>query len=407
MRASPEIIIGGFGAAGAALALALHAGGLEPGALLVLDPAGGAEAPGHGPDARILALNAGSRRLLEALGVWDTLADCRHPMLGFSISDTALEEAIRPQILDIGTAEEGEPIAHLVPLGRLNEALRRRALALGIPVRALGVRGCTAGRSRITVETGDEPVSARLLIAADGALSPIRRLAGIPTHGWGYGQTAIVATIRHDQPHEARAVQHFLPAGPFAMLPLDEYRSSLVWSERSAEARRILAADEGTQRREIARRAAGWRGEILAIEAISAHPLHLRLARRFFGSRLALVADAAHLVHPLAGQGLNLGFADVAELAELVVERLRLGLDPGAPDLLEAYQAHRRPPAVAMAYTTEGINRLFSNDEGPLRVLRDLGAGLVGRLPGARDALMRLASGTGRDAPRLLRGEPL
>ena len=231
--------------------------------------------------------------------------------------------------------------------------------------------------------------------------------AGIPTHGWVYGQTAIVATIRHSLPHHGEAVQHFLPSGPFALLPLDEGRSSIVWSEKAAVAADILAADVETQRRAIVARAAGWRGDIMAIEAISAHPLQLSLARLFIGERLALVADAAHVVHPLAGQGLNLGFEDAAMLAELIVERLRLGLDPGAPDLLELYQARRRPAAAGMAFATEGINRLFSNDFSPLRVLRDFGAGLVERFPGAKTRLMAAASGQTGLSPRLFRGEAI
>ncbi len=400
MMARHDILIGGFGAAGAATALALVAGGVPARDLLILDPAAGADGPERVPDARILALNTGSRRFLATLGVWDDVADAAHPMTGFAISDSALGEEIRPALATIGMEDGAEPIAHLVPLGRLTAALRVRVREAGIAVRVVPITALSAGPDAMRVESGDRADSARLLVGADGAHSPIRRLAGIPFHGWAYGQTAIVATIRHTLPHEGRAVQHFLPAGPFAMLPLDEGRSSIVWSEAGAVARAVLAADPEAQRREIARRAAGWRGEILAVEALSAHPLNLRLARRFVASRLALVADAAHIVHPLAGQGLNLGFADAATLAEMVLERLRLGLDPGAPDLLAAYQARRRPPAVAMACATDGINRLFSNDSGPLRLMRDFGAGLFERIPGAKAWLMAQASGVADGAPQ-------
>jgi len=402
-----EIVIGGFGAAGASTALALLSGGMAPADLVVFDsnPTAGGLPPG--PDARILALNAGSRRFLTALGAWERLSSDAHPMRTIAISDTALEEDIRPRLLDMAMPEEGEPLAHLVPLGRINATLRDLCREAGIEVIPARLAGISTDDERIAVDLGTARISARLLIGADGAKSPIRMKAGIPTHGWAYGQTAIVATIRHSLPHHGEAVQHFLPSGPFALLPLDEGRSSIVWSEKAAVAADILAADPETQRRAIAARAAGWRGDILAVEALSAHPLQLSLARRFIDKRLALVADAAHVVHPLAGQGLNLGFEDAAMLAELVIERLRLGLDPGAPDLLELYQARRRPAAAGMAFATEGINRLFSNDSSPLRMLRDVGAGIIERLPGAKARLMAAASGQSGLAPRLFRGEAI
>jgi 2-octaprenyl-6-methoxyphenol hydroxylase len=402
-----QIVIGGFGAAGTSTALALLSGGMAPADLLIFDSNPTAGGPSVGPDARILALNAGSRRFLTAIGAWERLAPEAHPMRAIAISDTALEEDIRPRLLNMTTLEEGEPLAHLVPLGLLNATLRDLCREAGVEVTTARLAGFSAGDECIEVDLGAMQVSARLLIGADGAKSPVRMKAGIPTHGWAYGQTAIVATIRHSLPHHGEAVQHFLPSGPFALLPLDEGRSSIVWSEKAAVAAEILAADAEAQRRAIAARAAGWRGEILAVEAISTHPLQLRLARRFIDKRLALVADAAHVVHPLAGQGLNLGFEDAAMLAELIVERLRLGLDPGAPDLLELYQARRRPAAAGMAFATEGINRLFSNDSSPLRMLRDFGAGLVERFPGAKTRLMAAASGQTWLSPRLFRGEAI
>ncbi len=421
-----QIVIGGFGAAGAATALALVSGGVAPGDILIFDQnpdanplgskasgskaldsktlAGGA-APGG--DARILALNGGSRRFLSALGVWEVLADNAFPMHSMAISDTGLEEPFRPRLLEMEAPAEGEPLAHLVPLGLLNTALRDRCRASGMEVIKARLAGFAATESGLRIDLGNRQVEAGLLIGADGAKSPIRMRAGIPAHGWAYGQSAIVATIRHSLAHRGEAVQHFLPSGPFALLPLDEFRSSMVWSEKSDVALGILASDSAAQRRAIEVRAAGWRGEILAVETISSHPLQLSLARRYIHARLALVADAAHVVHPLAGQGLNLGFEDAATLAELVVERLRLGLDPGAPDMLEIYQASRRPAAAAMAFATEGLNRLFSNDSSPLRLLRDFGAGLIERLPAAKRQLMAAASGQSALAPRLFRGEAI
>lgn len=404
---NPEIVIGGFGAAGAATALALIKGGVAPQSIVMFDSAPDAGGAKKGPDARILALNAGSRRFLAALGVWERLADEAWPMRAIALSDTALEEEFRPLLLDMKSEAEDEPLAHLVPLGRLNETLRALCREAGIRVVQAGLSGFRAGVDAIEVDLAGHSFRCKLLIGADGANSPIRLKAGISTHGWFYGQTAIVATIRHSLAHHGEAVQHFLPSGPFALLPLDEYRSSIVWSEKTVIANEIMAGDAASRKRAIETRAAGWRGDILDVEAISAHPLQLKLSRRFIGDRLALVADAAHVVHPLAGQGLNLGFEDAAMLAELIVERMRLGLDPGAPDLLEAYQGYRRPAALAMAATTEAINRLFSNDVGPLRVLRDLGAGIINRLPGAKARLISAAAGHSRLSPRLFRGEAL
>ena len=402
-----SIVIGGFGAAGASTALALISGGVPASEILIFDSNPALGGPPSGPDARILALNAGSRRFLAALGVWERLEHTAFPMRSMVISDTALEEEFRPRLLGMAAPEEGAPLAHLVPLGLLNTALRERCRDAGIEIVTARLASMTSHDAGITIDLGERKIPARLLIAADGAKSPIRLKAGISTHGWPYGQTAVVATIRHSLAHNGEAVQHFLPSGPFALLPLDEFRSSIVWSEKAAVATEILGSDSAAQRRAIAARAAGWRGEILAVEAISAHPLQLSLARRFFASRLALVADAAHVVHPLAGQGLNLGFEDAAMLAELVVERLRLGLDSGAPDLLETYQARRRPAAAAMAYATEGINRLFSNDSSPLRILRDVGAGLIERFPAVKQRLISAAAGQSGLSPRLFRGEAI
>lgn len=407
IETSRPIVIGGFGAAGASTALALLAGGVAPRDLLIFDSGPAASEVSPGADVRILALNAGSRRFLEALGAWGRLASEAHPMHSIAISDTSLEESFRPHLLEMEAPEAGEPLAHLVPLGLLNTTLRDLCREAGIEIVQARLTDLFPGPSFLGIDLDGARFETRLLIGADGAKSPIREQAGIPTHGWAYGQTAIVATIRHSLAHHGEAVQHFLPSGPFALLPLDSFRSSIVWSEKTGIAAELLAADVETQREAIGARAAGSRGEIVTIEAISSHPLQLMLARRFIGERLALVADAAHVVHPLAGQGLNLGFEDAAMLAEQVVDRLRLGLDPGAPDLLEAYQARRRPAAVAMAYATEGLNRLFSNDSSPLRIARDFGAGIVERLPGVKNRLMVAASGQTSVSPRLFRGEAL
>lgn len=391
------------------MALTLLGAGIDAADILIVDR----EREGIRPanqlnDARILALNGGSRRFLGALGVWDELAPGAHPMRSIAISDTGLEELVRPFILNFAQPEQDEPLAHLVSLAAIQNALRDACNKRGVTVLAAGISSFeySGGHIFVIIDNG-ERIRADLLIGADGARSFIRSKAGIPVHGHAYGQVAISATIRHSGPHDGEAVQHFLPEGPFAMLPLDEGRSSIVWSEKATVARDILASSRPEQLRAIAARAAGVRGDIIAIEAISSHPLQLGLARRFIASRIALIADAAHVVHPLAGQGLNLGFEDAAMLGEIIVERARLGLDCGAPDMLEAYQARRRPAAVAMGFATDAINRLFSNASSPLRVLRDLGLGLVERAPGLKSRFQHVAAGVGSRAPRLFRGEAI
>jgi 2-octaprenyl-6-methoxyphenol hydroxylase len=399
------IIIGGFGPAGVSLALALASGGVDPREITILDTDIAPRAA-NPADTRILALNAGSRRFLTALGIWDHLASVAHPMLRIAISDSTLEARFRPLRLGFDAPDAGEPLAHLVPLGLIQQSLRQAVVDSGITLIEARYQRHRADETGVQVETSGEALRAGLLVGADGQRSPIRVQSGISVHGWPY-QTAISAVVRHSGAHGGEALQHFLPAGPFAMLPLDEGRSSIVWSEDPQIAAGILAADREDQREEIERRAAGWRGEILAVEAISSHPLRLQLARRFIGERMALVADAAHVVHPLAGQGLNLGFEDAATLAELIVDHLRLGLDPGAPEMLEAYQARRRPAVSAMAFATDGINRLFSSNFPPLRLLREVGAGLVDRLPGLKSGAMRVAAGGLITPPRLFRGEAI
>jgi 2-octaprenyl-6-methoxyphenol hydroxylase len=250
-------------------------------------------------------------------------------------------------------------------------------------------------------------IKARLLVAADGARSRLRELAGIAFYGWTYDQSAIVGSIRHDRPHEGRAVEHFLPSGPFALLPLKGNRSSIVWTERKEDAARILRRDAETQAQMIEKRFGRELGAISLEGPLHALPLSLGLARSFIGDRLALLGDAAHVIHPIAGQGLNLGLKDAAALAEAIVDQLRLGLDPGAPEALEAYQQSRRFDTAQMAVTTDVLNRLFSNDMGPLRMLRDIGLGMVNRLPRLKEMFIGQAAGTGTRMPRLMRGEAL
>uniref|UniRef100_UPI0025F79CF0 FAD-dependent monooxygenase n=1 Tax=uncultured Aureimonas sp. TaxID=1604662 RepID=UPI0025F79CF0 len=249
---------------------------------------------------------------------------------------------------------------------------------------------------------------ARLLVAADGVRSKIRDMAGIRTVHTDYGQSGIVATVAHERPHGGRAEEHFLPAGPFAILPLKDNRSSLVWTESTAEAERLLRADDMVFELELEQRFGLKLGALTVEGRPRAFPLGLTLARDFVKPRIALAGDAAHGIHPIAGQGLNLGFKDAAALSEVVVDAARLGRDIGALDTLELYQRWRRFDTVQMGVTTDILNRLFSNDSALVRAVRSFGLSLVDRAPFAKRHFIAQASGiTSGPSPRLLQGLPI
>ena len=232
-------------------------------------------------------------------------------------------------------------------------------------------------------------------------------MAGIKTVSWEYGQSGIVCTVAHERPHNGRAEEHFLPAGPFAILPLPGNRSSIVWTERTADAERLVAGDPFLLEAELEQRFGLKLGEITVEDKARAWPLGLTLARAFVAPRFALAGDAAHGIHPIAGQGLNLGFKDAAALAETIVEADRLGQDIGALDVLQGYERWRRFDTLQMGVTTDVLNRLFSNDIAPIRTIRDIGLGLVDRMPRLKQFFIRQASGLAGETPRLLRGEAI
>ena len=406
MTAHRSIVICGGAFAGLALALALRQGLGSEVPIVVADPAL-ANRPSRDP--RATAIVAACRRLFEAIGVWDTVAPSAQPILDMVVTDSKLEDATRPAFLTFaGDVEPGEPFAHMVENRHLIDALVARAEAEGVDLRATTVTGYEVQSDGVTVSLGEGGViDASLLVAADGARSRLRERAGIATHGWEYNQSGIVVTVEHERDHEGRAEEHFLPAGPFAILPLTGKRSSLVWTETRANAARIVALSDEEFHAKLEQRFGLHLGEIRALDKPRAFPLQYFVARSFIAERLALVGDAAHVIHPIAGQGLNMGLKDVAALAETIVDALRLGIDPGQADVLDRYQRWRRFDTMAMGAATNTLNVLFSNDSALLRSVRDVGLGLVDRMPPLKSAFIRQAAGLSGEVPRLLKGEAL
>src|SRR3982075_2018023 len=415
-----DVMIGGGGFAGLALAVALRQGLGPSFSVTVADPALGRTA-GEG---RASAIVAAARRLFETIGVWHQVE--AQPILDMVVTDSRLHDVVRPTFLTFeGDLAPGEPFAHMIENGPLLAALVEKAKQEGVALRSSAVadvspspQGASDNSWRgsshaIDVELADgSAISARLLVAADGAHSAIRERAGIASHGWSYGKSAIVTTGGHERDHNGRAEEHFLPAGPFAILPLKSdaaggHRSSIGWPEGGQEAARIVALPDTGFHGELERRFGLHLGEIEAVGPRRVLPLGLWVARAFIAHRLALVGDAAHVIHPIAGQGLNMGLKDVAALAEVVVDAARLGMDLGQADVLDRYQRWRRFDTMAMGLATNSLNFLFSNESSLLRTVRDIGLGLVDRAPPLKSLFIRQAAGLSGEVPRLLKGEAL
>ncbi len=405
-EARMDVVIGGAGFAGLALAIALRQALGDTFAVAVADPA---LAAAKSNDMRASAIAAAARRLFETLGAWGEVEAEAQPILDMVVTDSKLEDAVRPTFLTFGgEVAPGEPFAHMIENRQLIDALVAKARELGVSLRATAVAGFERSVAGVAVRLADKTVlHTRLLVGADGARSRIREAAGIPIHGWNYGQSGIVTTVAHEREHNGRAEEHFLPAGPFAILPLTGKRSSIVWTETTKEAERIVALPDEQFHAELERRFGLHLGDLDVVGPRRAFPLGLFTARAFIAERLALVGDAAHVIHPIAGQGLNMGLRDVGALAEVIVDAARLGLDPGGLDVLERYQRWRRFDTMTMSVATDGLNRLFSNRSDTLRFVRDFGLGLVERLPALKRVFINEAAGFTGEVPKLLRGEAL
>lgn len=403
MTDDAELLIVGGGLVGLLLGVACAGSGLEVALVDRQDPAA---MQAEAFDGRASAIAYGSSRVLAALGLWDRIAAEAEPILEIRVADGASPLFLHYDHRDLGPA----PLGHIVENRVLRQALFDAAhalpkLALLAP---LAVERIDASSTAAHAQLSDgRRLQGRLVAAADGALSPLRRAAGIRTFDRRYPQTGIVTTVRHEKPHLGIAVEHFLPAGPFAILPMTGNRSSIVWTERVEATPRLLALPDADFAAELAARFGDFLGAVEPVGPRWSYPLGLMLAERYAATRLALVGEAAHLIHPIAGQGLNLGIRDVAALAELVIDRRRLGLDIGDDALLCRYQRWRRFDTLMLAAVTDSLNRLFSNRVAPLRLARDLGLAIVDRLPPVKRILMRDAMGILGDLPRLVRGEPL
>ncbi len=362
-------------------------------------------------DERASAVIAAASRMLDVFGAWQEILPDAQPINRMVVTDSRTSDPVRPVFLTFdGDVEDGKPFAHMIPNVSMVRALRNICARLGITIRhGVSGTGFVTGNTATTLSLSDgSTIETRLLIACDGVRSKLRDMAGIKTVSWKYDQSGIVTTVEHERPHDGVAEEHFLPSGPFAILPLTGNRSSLVWTERTADADRLVASDDLVFEEELQRRFGHKLGELRVLGGRKAFPLGLTLSRSFVAQRFALAGDAAHGIHPISGQGLNLGFKDVAALAETVVEADRLGLDIGSLNVLERYQSWRRFDTFRMGVTTDVLNRLFSNDVGPIRIARDLGLGIVERLPGLKSYFIGEAAGTSeKGGPRLLVGQAI
>jgi 2-octaprenyl-6-methoxyphenol hydroxylase len=401
------VVISGASFAGLALACGLGEALSSENRIALIDRSAG---PGTAKrDSRASALSAASKRMLEALGVWPTLAEEAQPVASIEITDTSLEAGVRPVLLTYDNVTDAAgPATYIVPNSALYDSLYAAAKRIAsiewiVPGEA---RDFVSNETGVRVHLADGlELDTSLLVAAEGRDSRLREAAGIKVVGWSHPQIGIIATVRHERPHDARAIQHFLPAGPFAVLPLKGNRSCITWTEDEENGKRIMGLDDAGFLAEVEKRFGGKLGAVALDGPRQSWPLKTHLARRYVGDCFALVGDAAHGVHPLAGQGLNLAFRDVAALVEVIADAVRLGFEPGSAQALARYERWRRFDSALSAATFDGINRLFGNDATLLRSVRELGLGLVDRTPALKRFFVSEAAGLSGELPRLLKGE--
>ena len=404
MRDDVELLIAGGGLTGLMLGLASAGAGLS---VAVVDREDPSTLLADSFDGRSSAISYGSHKVLKGIGLWPRLAPDAEPIREIRVADDNSPLFLHYDHRDLDT---GAPLGYIVENRILRRALIDRVgsipnFRLLAPLVVNSVS--TSALDATAVLSDGRRIQARLVAAADGRTSPLRLAAGIRAIEWRYPQTGIVATVRHQRPHYGVAVEHFMPAGPFAILPMTGNRSSIVWTERAELAARLVGLSDTAFAAELAARFGDFLGTVEPIGPRWTYPLTLLLAEEYASTRLALVGEAAHTIHPIAGQGLNLGIRDIAALAELAIDARRLGLDIGDDAVLQKYQQWRRFDTMALATVTDGLNRLFSNSLAPIQLARDFGLAVVNRLPPLKRLLMRDAMGIVGDLPRLVRGEPL
>jgi 2-octaprenyl-6-methoxyphenol hydroxylase len=408
MADDAELVVVGGGLVGMLLGVACAGAGLD---VVVIDRQDPAAMLDERFDGRTSAIAYGSRLVFDGIGLWPQIAADAEPIREIRVADDASPLYLHYDHRDLAPeGTEAAPLGYIVENRVLRRVLIERARALPnlrlLAPRTVAGMEASTGRATTTLADGTR-LATRLVIAADGKDSPLRRAAGIGVVEWRYPQTGIVTTVQHERPHGGIAIEHFLPAGPFAILPMTGNRSSLVWTEAAGLAPGLLALPEAEFAAELRARFGTFLGAVEPVGPRWAYPLALLQADRYTAQRLALLGEAAHVIHPIAGQGLNIGIRDVAALAEAIVDARRLGLDIGDERVLERYQRWRRADALLLAAVTDGLNRLFSNEIPPIALARDIGLAIVSRLPPLKRLLMQHAMGTLGDRPRLARGEAL
>ena len=405
MTHDSDILIVGGGLNGPALALALAQAGHS---VTVIDALAEKTRKNAAFDGRAYALALASVRLLRAIGIWDRVADNAQPMLEIKVTDGRAGEGPSPFIMHFDHAEiEEGPMGHMLEDRFLRraflEAMKETPGIIQLSGETVTAQEVTPAGVSVTLASG-KTLSGRLLIGSDGRASGTAQRAGIQRTGWGYGQTALVCAIEHELPHDGIAHQFFMPPGPLAILPLPGNVSSIVWSETAETAAQFAALPDAEFIEVLRPRFGDFLGAIRLRGKRFTYPLGLTVANAFVADRLALIGDAAHGMHPIAGQGLNAGLRDVGALAQVLDEASRRGEDIGAPDVLARYQQWRRFDTATLALATDLTNKLFSNDNPLLRLGRDLGMGAINAMPGLRRSFIREAAGLTGDLPALMRG---
>jgi len=408
MKNDSNILIVGGGLSGPILALALAQAGLK---VTVIDTLEQKVRKNAAFDGRSYAVALTSQRLLSGTGVWDVVADHSQPILEIKVTDGRAGEGPSPFFMHFDHAEiEEGPMGYMVQdrfLRRaLLDAMNRTNGVTHISGQTVTNQVVTSSGANVTLSSG-KVVHGALIVGADGRSSGTASRAGIKRSGWGYDQTALVCAIAHEKPHHGIAHQFFMPPGPLAILPLPGNVSSIVWSETAKNAAAFSALSDNEYVTMLRPRFGDFLGEINLAGKRFTYPLSLSLALNLVEDRVALIGDAAHGVHPIAGQGLNAGMRDIAALAEVIIDATRRGEDIGSPNVLGRYEQWRRFDNTTLAIATDTFNRLFSNDNAGLRGLRDIGMGIVNAIPGLRRSFIREAAGLTGTLPRLMQGKPL